>query len=297
MAKLAPLDLWRLAETLSVIDAAILIAGGNPNDHYWDENEERHKLTWQHDGFDAAFSALKGAILSNRLAANIRHAMRKGRTEYTPDGTPFTPSAGHDEDQFSYDMLVARHSGREAPAIVSGKTRLNFAVDDLRSTRFLYIWKDPNWMETTIDVDELKRWLERRGVFPAFFFPTGNKDSFRNAENPRYSPKLACAIAAWEAISRAAPNKSVKQTIQDWVQSNGVRFGLGENMVVSPTAAEEVAKIVNWNPKGGANPTSSGVSEEAQDLNKHIENYGFGYPTDGGFGTISDDDMDSEIPF
>ena len=280
-----------MAHSLSVIDAAILIAGGDPSETYWHDGE-RIQSTWQHDGYDAAFSALRQAVLSNKLKAEVRHAMRSSTTHYNPDGIPYEAYPTADDEQVTYDMLVARHDTHgKGDKKIPGQTRLNFSVDSLRHEKFLYIAKEPNWKETTLDVELLREWLERRGVYPDFFFPEGSKDSVSNMKNPRYSAKLSCALAAWEAVKNAAPNKSVKQTLQDWVQSNGVRFGVGENGVVSPTAAEEIAKIANWNTKGGANPTSSENVSPENGYDEEVENYQYGYPMN----TDRDDDL--EIPF
>lgn len=43
----------------------------------------------------------------------------------------------------------------------------------------------------------------------------------------------------------------------EWIISNGVQFGLGNDEgVVSPTVAEEIAKVANWQTSGGATPTT-----------------------------------------
>lgn len=290
MSKLTSLELWRLADTLSVTNAAILITGGDPSSHFWNDDGARVQETWQHDGYEAAFNALRGAILSNKLQASVKHSMRGSRVGFSGhEGEgPYDILSQPNEEQISYDLLIARHDKSiNRGAIVPGKTSLNFSLDDLRGERFLYVCKEPNWDQTTVDVDHLQEWLKHRGVFPAFFFPEGRTDSVLNRNNNRYSAKLACAIAAWEAVKTKVPNKSVKQTLQDWVQSNGVQYGLGENGVVSPNAAEEIAKIANWDPKGGANPTSIEAPETKPE--KPIENYPFGYE--------NRDLDDSDIPF
>ena len=67
-----PLNLWRLAADLSVEDAAILIAGGDPSNQD-SEHEELldqrvfFKRTTGHTGFTAAFTALKSAVQREQL--------------------------------------------------------------------------------------------------------------------------------------------------------------------------------------------------------------------------------------
>ena len=275
MPKLSSLDLWRLAEEVSVVDAAILIAGGDPSEHAFDSDGERAKLTWQHDGFEAAFAALRGSIKANKLTANLALQARGRQTVSYADDYFDEVDFGPEEQKATFDLLVSRQEdtgGYGYPKSL-GKTRLNFSVEDIKYEANLFIWKEPNWDQSTIEVSVLKDWLSERGVHPDFFFPTGNQNSFANADNARYSAKLACAVAAWEAISKPGRGKSVKKTLQDWVQSNGVRFGLGEDGVVSPTAAEEIAKIANWNLKGGANPTPEGMMEQAESAKPEPDNY------------------------
>lgn len=279
MAKLTSLELWRLADTLSVVNAAILICGGDPSEHYWDNDGERVQGTWQHDGFEAAFSALRAAILTNKLAANVTHALRGGRIGLTYGDQPYEILAEQYEEPISYDMLIARNTGSRNEAPIEGQTVLNFSIDTLRSEKFLYVCKEPNWEQTTVDVIHIQAWLKDRGIYPDFFFPQGSTEGFRNVQNPRYSPKLACAVAAWEAVTKPAKTKSVKQTLQNWIRSNGVSFGVGENSVVSQTAAEEIAKIANWNTKGGATATSTTPDDSGgYEDNKAIQNYSHGYP-------------------
>jgi len=76
---------------------------------------------------------------------------------------------------------------------------------------------------------------------------------------PNYSPKLAAAVEAWKAVS-AAPElrhgKSVKQAIVIWLRQHANEFGLSkEDGSPNEQGIEEVAKIANWDTKGGAPKT------------------------------------------
>ncbi len=64
------LDYWRLCGELSVIQAALLIAGNNPAGlQAWVESYAPNNRP---DGYDAASAALTHAILSGKLPAKIR---------------------------------------------------------------------------------------------------------------------------------------------------------------------------------------------------------------------------------
>ncbi|MCT4555354.1 MAG: hypothetical protein N4A53_11750 [Pelagimonas sp.] len=234
---LSEMDLWRLSDALPIVAAAMLVAGLSPADRFlsgdgdyrigFDRNGEKQKK------YDAAFSSLRGAILANRLRANVKFSMRGSRSGQSVwldrDGNERFESyevveMPH-EEQVSYDMLIANAAHSEVPVRrLDAETKLNFDLDTLRSEPLLYICKEPNWMETTVDVQDLKLWLSERGVFPVFFFPKGKAEGFRDPQNERYSAKLACAVAAWEAVKEPGPNESPKQTLAAWVQSNEGRL-------------------------------------------------------------------------
>jgi hypothetical protein len=278
------LDYWRLADELPVIDAAILITGNDPSDRFeiYDDSGQavrdangvwRTAQQRDYKGFEAAFKSLKIAIRSNRLRANTRHAVNRAEYENVADYGYVPLDQGPGFTRTSYDFMVARKP-RD-----TGQTVLNFSVDELRGCDDFYVWKEPDWEQTTIEVQDLKDWLANRGVFPPFFFPTGNQEGFRSKKNPRYAPKLAACIAAWEAVSVAAKNSSVKQTLKDWIRSNASAYGVGdESGIVSDTAAEELAKIVNWSPGGGATPTTTSSEAAPPRPREPIQNFPYGYP-------------------
>ncbi|ODT70965.1 MAG: hypothetical protein ABS75_10965 [Pelagibacterium sp. SCN 63-23] len=237
MRKLSSMDLWRLSEELAVIDAAILITGNDPSQmgEVYDGNESSWQQRTDYDGFDAAFKALKGAILSNKLQAAVSFPVRTA--------TPETSGL--------------RAVLREGKRVFHMKGLSFFHHDAL-----VYLQAEPDWSRTTVEVTDLKAWMKSRGIFPEFFFPEEAVEGFRDQKHSRYSPKLACAVAAWEAVETSKPNHSVKDTVKAWVKANATRFGMAEaDGLPSATGVEEVAKVVNWETKGGANRTGGEVTE------------------------------------
>lgn len=250
MRKLSSMDLWRLSEELSVIDAAILITGNDPSEtmEVYEDNESRWVQRTDYEGYDAAAKALKGSILGNRLQAAAVFPV-----EWRPDG---------DVDR----RAVLRGSSR-----LFQMRGLDFADHD----GLIYLVAEPDWSRTTVSVADLKAWMKGLGIFPQFFFPDEAVEGFRDPTHPRYSPKLACAVAAWESIERPKPTKSVKATITEWVAANGTRFGMAEgDGVPSTTGVDEVAKVANWETRGGANRTG-GVVVEAHSpvIQEPVENF------------------------
>ncbi len=106
------MDYWRLADDLSIVDAAILIVGESPSEHSFNEDGERTQLTWQHDGYEAAFKALKNAILRNRLQVQFVFPAREVTHGFFIDGGHHECSCSICESKLVYRHLV---TGR-APA-------------------------------------------------------------------------------------------------------------------------------------------------------------------------------------
>src|SRR5262245_49580150 len=119
----------------------------------------------------------------------------------------------------------------------------------------------PNWHLTTVNVDDLKLWLSSRGFESGFFFPSAKRGpNYLSTDHAHYSPKLAAATHAWMAIS-ADPelrrSKTVKQALCLWLRQHANEFGL-TNKDGNPNeqGIEEVAKIANWDTRGGAPKTA-----------------------------------------
>jgi hypothetical protein len=296
--KLSTIDLWRLSDSLNVVDAAILITGNDPSTQdklYDDDRGVKWGQKVDYAGFEPTLKALKSAILGNKLKAVIKHSMRGFSSESDPHGDySYEIVQMPNEETVSYDMLVARMDTTPwSQEPLKGKTALNFSVSDIKHTGNLYICKDPNWQQTLVEVEDLKEWLASKSLRPEFFFPDAPVEGFRNKNHSRYSAKLATAVAAWEAVKTASPNKTPKQTLKAWVQSNGEKFGLTDDGIVSDGMAEEIAIIANWQTKGGATPTSTNDSPPPTQQEEPIENYPHSYsPSEK---TIDIDDPD--IPF
>lgn len=254
------LDIWRLSDELNMIDAAVLIIGENPSEKIENSDGGSFQQRTNYDNFDAAFKSLRNAIFKNKLRATITYNTRQEATMSVPyyaDRETFYHSKIIDQDDeitINYDQII--RSNNYASSIVCSDPELVFG-----SGEKIWLLREPNWVETTIDVDELKGWLRSRNFYPNFFFPEGGEDNISNKNNDRYSPKLACAVSAWEHVVSPMPNKSVKESIASWVQANGVNFGLAdETGTVANKAVEQIATVVNWNTRGGANPSGAQVN-------------------------------------
>jgi hypothetical protein len=118
----------------------------------------------------------------------------------------------------------------------------------------------PDWRRTTVKLEDLKAWLAGRGIRPMFFFPDATDGpEYLDSNHPNYAPKLAAAVGAWGAVS-ADPEllrgKSVKQALLIWLRRNADHYSLTkDDGSPNEQGIEEVAKIANWDTKGGAPKT------------------------------------------
>lgn len=99
-----------------------------------------------------------------------------------------------------------------------------------------------------------------------------------------HSAKLVAANRAWAAVTadpRLLKGKSPKQAAADWLTKHAAQLGLlNEDGTVNKSGIQEIAKVVNWKPKGGATPTPT------SDVNRSKAS------------TIAEwADLDDEIPF
>jgi hypothetical protein len=92
--------------------------------------------------------------------------------------------------------------------------------------------------------------------------PQTQSPAYLDPNHPHYSLKLAAAIAAWEALT-ADPalfkSKTPKAAALKWLTDNAKRLGLIKNDgTINDLGIEELAKIINWKPIGGAPRTRGG---------------------------------------
>ncbi len=114
---------------------------------------------------------------------------------------------------------------------------------------------------TRINVEDIRGWLENRGITSGFFFPKSNTDlpTYLEQSHPHYAPKLAAAIRAWEAVTTDQAllrGKTPKQAIKKWLTENAALYGLTkDDGTPNNQGVEEISKLANWKPDGGASKT------------------------------------------
>lgn len=236
--------LWVLVDPLSAEQAAALIAGVDPgrvrfNDGGvpgWFEDEHGHTETDRIEWVRTAFVAVTNAIMAGNLNAEVLR-----------DARPVT----EDDNKNLVNMMEIRgdlvlpdygHLAGEGESFKEG-----FFVKD-----------EPNWAKSMITVSKLSSWLASKGFQSGFFFPdTTDAPDYLDPSNPRYAPKLAAAVRAWQAVTDPG-GKHPKQALEKWLREHAAVFGMTDDEgKPNETGIKEAAKVANWQPGGGAPKTPS----------------------------------------
>lgn len=139
-------------------------------------------------------------------------------------------------------------------------TKSIFQCDDAGDeTRFLDIQR------TTIAASEIDRFLKSMGRYCEFFDEVARNNSRANVIRLPMPAKLAAAVKAWEAVSTDPSRlrgKSPKQALEQWLLENAKNLGLtNRDGQPNRTGIEEICKVANWKPEGGATPTPVSIGE------------------------------------
>lgn len=111
----------------------------------------------------------------------------------------------------------------------------------------------------------------RKKLHQYFFFQkdTNTVESYLDPKNDFYAPKLSAAVNAWMDVtsdSSLLEGKTPKQAIDKWLRQNAARFNLADDDGnPNNSAIEEISKIANWKPEGGASKTPTGKSKPSAD--------------------------------
>lgn len=232
--------LWNLVDPLTVQQASALLAGFDPNsvrfnaeNAAWFENEngltDNQDISWVR----TAFAALTNAISGGKLKVRVVH-----------DSRPVDET----DRQSLIDMMECGEYFSPGYEHVGGN-------DETFADGF-YVKHEPNWAKTMIGVNDVREWLEQKGVRTGFFFPMAtDAPDYLDTKNPRYAPKLAAAVRAWQSVTDAG-GKHPKQALAKWLREHAAEFGMTDDEgKPNETGIEEAAKVANWQPGGGAPKT------------------------------------------
>jgi hypothetical protein len=112
---------------------------------------------------------------------------------------------------------------------------------------------------TTISIVSLRQWLEDRNYRDGYFISSElTFDKVADPSGEFYAPKLAAALRAWREVTadpEAAKGKSPKKALEVWLRKHADEYGLaGKDGNPNELGIEEICKVANWRPAGGATP-------------------------------------------
>jgi hypothetical protein len=122
-------------------------------------------------------------------------------------------------------------------------------------------WWDPVQRDTykdSVDMWNADNIAVRHCDVPRLMLSGFEGPPYLDPSHPRYSPKLAAAVRAWEAVSgddAATQGISVKKALETWLRLNAQKYGLVNAGKPNEYGIAEVAKVANWSTKGGAPKT------------------------------------------
>lgn len=211
-------DLFKLMDRLSINEIGALVAGLSPNDvcYNWD---------YDRDG------------IGDKYYLNTGYNSPKNANQV-----------------FSILLKVLSR------AIIAGELKANIIADTNNQSLYLDDTKK-DWIaigaidtdKTTILRDDIKKWLDDRGVYPPIFFPNGRKDDYMNPNHENYSADLALCVKAWEVAQNSPYETTTKQFMADWIKANASSYQWGNSQEpMGDKKADELASVANWDKKGGA---------------------------------------------
>lgn len=236
--------LWRIADTLTVQQAAALIAEVDPSAIRFNLNNSASLANENgqvgSDGVlwvQTAFEALTNAISVGTLPAKVVHESR----------------AVTEED---CQVLIDMHQVNDFDDGIAIPSLEQLACEDERVVRSFFVKNEPSWAKSLVSRTDLLTWLKSNGFCSGFFFPAdvGGPD-YLDPNNPRYAPKLAAAVRAWQAVTDPG-KRSPKQALEKWIREHAADLRLTDedgNPVTQ--AVEDCSKVANWQLGGGAPKT------------------------------------------
>lgn len=232
------LDYWRLCEEFNIVQAALLVVGSNPD--FSGDVED-----WSVENRPKGYEAAKTAICTG-LRNHVRYKTELSEIESNQ-------SFGQNE------VIVFRDSDEEAnfQELFYRSIEGNLVRDhSVNIPKFSEVDVPVELYHSTVNAVSLKKWLRSKGITTGFFFPEPVATlDFLDPTHPRYAPKLAAAVKAWQAVIDPV-KKSPKQALGKWLREHAAEFDLtnDEGQPIE-TAIEECSKVANWDAKGGATKT------------------------------------------
>ncbi len=217
---ISDLDIAKLMQHLSVVQAASLIVGVSPATIYKNYDKEIPFLYMHNNNnitekFSDVLEAITYAVRFGSLEAKIA---------YEPP-------------------VLIQYNNFHNPSFLY--------QDDLSGDWFTTANIDIN--NTFIQRSKLKSWLLSHDVKPPSLFTDSENDNadYLNKEHKRYVPKLALCVRAWQSSQYLPDGIAVGKWLQEYIKDHATEYNLSN----SETMAKDLAPVCNWNTDGGNKST------------------------------------------
>lgn len=118
-----------------------------------------------------------------------------------------------------------------------------------------------NIYQTLIRGHDVNLFLKSKNMTSDFFEAYSTAEVSPRGGVQQFPIKLNAAIKAWTAVTSYPEflrGKSPKQALKKWLTDNAATLGLlNKNGIPNQTGIDEICKVANWKPEGGATPTNS----------------------------------------
>ena len=176
--------------------------------------------------------------------------------------------AGYDPSEFAldpYDDWEDEVKKDIAPFVTSIKNAVHDDKLSANIERYQNSGGEINCGASTINIASLRQWLESRNYHDGYFvWGEAQVDKLADPAGEFYAPKLAAAVRAWREVTadpEAAKGKSPKKALEIWLRKHADEYGLtGKDGNPNELGIEEICKVANWKPAGGATPTPVSAS-------------------------------------
>jgi hypothetical protein len=168
--------------------------------------------------------------------------------------------AGYDPSEFEADYYGnwPKEVKKEISPYLNAIKSKRF--DFKESLRECFNGEEIDWDDSLIDIESFTQWLRSRNFNDGFFTcKAGDFDRLSEALSEFYAPKLAAAARAWNEVTSdlaALNGKTPKKALEIWLRKHANEYGLtSKDGNPNELGIEEICKVANWKPSGGASPT------------------------------------------
>lgn len=232
------LDYWRLCEELNIVQAALLVVGE-------DASIAEYAEDWDAQNRPKGYEAAKTAICSG-LKNFVSYGNELDEYVVQTNGLPIDHPSELDTNEYLSSLFNRSISGTLVP-------QSDF---DMNGNEIGFIKDTIDVYKSMVNAESLKQWLRYKGFTTGFFFPEQVETmDFLDPLNPRYAPKLAATVRAWQAVTDAG-KRSPKQALDKWLREHAAEFNLtnDEGKPIEQVITD-CSKVANWKQTGGAPKT------------------------------------------